>query len=736
MSGTEARRPFLLEIGSEEIPARFVPGAMAAIAERLAAMLAEEHLTHAPLCVLATPRRLAVLCEGLDVRQPDRTQEVKGPPVAVAFDADGNPTRAAEGFARKLGVDLADCGRGRDQRGEHLLVRQTVAGRAAAAVLGERLPDLVLGLPFRKTMRWGDLDLEYARPLQWLICLLGEDVVPVNLGPLQSGRTTRGHRTLAGDARRDLAAATDYEAVLAELHVVPDPAERRRRIVAQSAALLAGTADPDAAAGSAPAGGRLREDPELLEEVVHLCEHPTAFVGRFEPEFFELPPEVIVTALKEHQRYFAVTDERGELLPAFVAVRDGGERFLDTVRAGNERVLRARLADALFYWRFDQQRTPDAHAASLASVTWLEGFGSVADQVRRSGELAAALWDAGLGAGEPAPPALARAARLLRFDLVTEMIKDGKEFTRLEGLIAARYAAAAGEDPVVCRALEQSQWPRGAGDALPEDRIGCTLSAAWRLDTLAGCWLAGFEPTGAKDPYALRRHALALVRILVHLDARVDLAAALDRALANYAGLRPEADLAAVREQILDFVRIRLEGWLVDGQGADQAIVRAVLPVRGHDPADAVAWVRALDRFRGRDDFLLLATGFKRCTNILQGETLPAGERAAAAERWRAGGRGAGGEDLGALSEPAETALRDAVAAAVPGLLAAEAAGDYVSVFQVLSGFGPVIDRFFDEVRVNVEDTAVRAVRHAFLREIHALFLRYADFALVAPDEA
>ncbi len=724
MSDRQDRRPFLLEIGSEEIPARFIPTAMTAMAERLAGLLAAEHLAHEPLRVQATPRRLVVLCDGLAVRQPDREEEVKGPPVAIAFDAEGRPTRAGEGFARKMGVDLADCGRGQDQRGEHLLVRRRLPGRDAAAVLGERLPELILGLPFRKTMRWGTLDIEYARPLQWLVCLHGEQVVPLRVGDLASGRVTRGHRTLAADRTAEIATASDHAAVMATLGVVPDPDARRARIREQAAAALAPLG----------AGADLREDPQLLEEVVFLCEHPTAFLGRFDADFFALPPEVIVTALKEHQRYFAVVDPGGVLQPAFVAVRDGGPDHLDSVRAGNERVLRARLADALFYWRFDQQRTPDDHAAALRDVTWLEGFGSVGDQVQRAGRLAEHLWSRGLGDGEPVPARLQRAARLMRFDLVTEMIKDGKEFTRLEGLIAARYAAAAGEDPVVCRALEQSQWPRGASDALPEDRIASALSVAWRLDTLAGCWLAGFEPTGAKDPYALRRHALAVLRILVDLSARVDLAAALDAALAPYAGIRPEADLAATREAILDFIIVRLEGWLVDGQGADQAVARAVLPLRGHDPADAVAWVRALDRFREREDFLLLATGFKRCANILQGETLPAAERSAATERWRRGGQGAAGEDLGALVEPAAVALRDAVAAAVPGLLAAEAAGDYVAVFQTLSGFGPIIDRFFDEVRVNADEVEIRQRRLAFLREIHALFLRYADFSLVAPD--
>ncbi|HOX26644.1 MAG TPA: glycine--tRNA ligase subunit beta [Candidatus Krumholzibacteria bacterium] len=726
MSSHPARLPFLLEIGSEEIPARFIPTELDELAARFAALLGELGLAHDGLRVVATPRRLAVFSGGIAASQPDREDVVKGPPVQVAFDPDGKPTPAGLGFARKIGVDLEACDRGRDQRGEYLVAKRRIPGRPAAEVLAERLPALVLSLPFRKTMRWGDLDLEYARPLQWLVCLLGADVVPFRLGNLASGRTTRGHRTLAADGAREIPNPDRYAAILAELHVIVDPAERRRRILEEAVARL----------GELPEPAVLHADDELLTEIVFLCEHPTVFVGDFEPSFFELPPEVIVTALKAHQRYFVVERPGAQgLLPHFVAVRDGGAAHLAVVRAGNERVLRARLADALFYWRFDQRRRPDEHAAALAQVTWLEGFGTIADQTRRAAALAENLWTHGCGDGGPVPPELRRAAALSRFDLVTEMIKDGKEFTRLEGQIAARYAAAAGEPAAVWRALADSQRPRTSTDELPADPISSTLSVAWRLDALAGCWLAGFAPTGAKDPYALRRHALAVLRILLERRARVDLRDLFARALAPFAAMRPQDDLDAVRRELLDFVRVRLEGWLVDGVGAELAVVRAVLPVRGHDPADAVAWIDALAQFRTREDFLLLATGFKRCTNILEGATLPAEERARSVDRWREGGRGAAGEDFAPLREPAERALREAVTAAVPDILAAEAREDYVAVFRSFSAFGPPIDRFFDQVRVNAEDRELRAVRHAFLREIHALFLRFADFSLVAPEE-
>ncbi len=720
-----SRLPFLLEIGSEEIPARFVPGAMDELSRRVAALLAESHLAHAPLRVLATPRRLTLLCDGIEARQPDREIELKGPPASVAFAPDGTATRAAEAFARKAGIDLAACGRASDAKGEYLVARIVVPGRPAGEVLAESLPAVVLGLPFRKVMRWGTGSIEYARPLQWIVCLLGSDVVDFAVGTLRTGRTTRGHRTLAGDARRELSDPAAYAVVMDELSVVPDPAERRRRIEAGAQASV-----------TELGAARWRQDAELLDEVVHLCEHPTVLRGSFAESYFELPAEVIVTALKAHQRYFAVERADGSgLLPSFLTVRDGGREHLDRVVAGNERVLRARLDDALFYWNFDQQKSPDDHTAGLATVTWLEGFGSVLEKTRRVAGLVDTLWSAGLGDGGATPAALRRAAALCKFDLVTEMIKDGKEFTKLEGVMASRYAARAGEAPEICLALERYHLPRQAASELPRDRFSSVLAVADRLDTISGCWLAGFAPTGAKDPYALRRHTLSILRIILDLGARLDLAAAVGAALAPYATLRGGDALAKAGGEIVEFVRVRLEGYLVESQGAALPIVRAVLAARAMDPTDLLAWIRALDRFKDRDDFLLLATGFKRCTNILEGELLSAEERTRSVERWLAGGSDLAGRPFGLLPEPAERDLAREVAQAVPDLLAGEAREDYVAVFQRLSAFGPAIDRFFETVRVNAEDPVLREARHGFLREIHALFLRFADFAAVAPGE-
>lgn len=722
---TTAQAPFLLEIGSEEIPARFVPEAMAELETRFLAALDESRLAAAGVRVVATPRRMALLAEAVATAQPSREVVVKGPPVTVAFDAEGQPTKAGEGFARKAGVDLADCERASDDRGEYLQVRRLEEGRPASEVLAEIVPAVIRALPFRKVMRWADHDLEYARPLQWLVVLLGEDVVPAHLDHLAAGRVSRGHRTLAADRPLTIAAPGVYEETLREAGIIVDHRERERLVVEGLKAVVAAW-DPDA---------ELRSDPELVTEVVHLCEHPTPFLGAYDAAFAELPDRVVATALKAHQRYFSVGSPGGRLLPRFAAVRDGGTAHLDAVVRGNERVLRARLADALFYWEFDQQRRPDERVAQLSSVTWFEGFGSVLDKTRRLERLVALLWERGLGDGGQAPAALVRAATLSKSDLVSEMIRDGKEFTKLEGFMGARYAERAGEPAEVCRAIEDHYAPRSATGALPNDPLSATLAVADRLDNVAGCWLAGFAPTGAKDPYALRRQVLAVARILLDRNLRLDLADALTAALEPLAGCAPDRELAKVLAELGAFVHRRLAGHFIETLAVDADVVRAVLPARWADPVDARAWIEALDGYRDREDFLQLATGFKRCRNILEGEVLSVAELEACRERWLAGGRGAGGEDLAGLPEPAERDLFGQVADLAVRLAPMEARGDYQAVFDHLSSLGPAIDRFFDEVRVNVDDNDLKVRRRAFLREIHGLFALFGDFTAVAPGE-
>lgn len=721
------RLPFLLEIGSQEIPARFIPAAMAELERQAAAALAQAQLAYARIQVLATPRRLALLVTDLAVRQPDRVTELKGPPLSAAFDEAGDPTPAALGFARKAGVDLDSCLRVNDPRGQILVARRTEPGRTAAAVLADVLPGIVLGLPFRKVMRWGDGEVQYARPLEWILALLGDQVVDLRIDTLAAGRTTRGHRTLAQGRTIAVDDAGRYVETLRAAGVVVDPQQRQAMIREGIAEALAGFA----------AEAQLVQDDELLQEIVYLCEHPTPFLGSYSEEFFALPPAVITTALKSHQRYFTVQDARtGRLLPRFAAVRDGGRDHLPTVVAGNERVLRARLADALFYWRFDQKKSPQERTLMLGTVTWLEGFGTVLDKTRRLEALCGWLWTTGLKLGEQAPAGLLRAAVLCKSDLVSEMIKDGKEFTKLEGFIGARYAENAGEDPLVCRAIERHLAPRAAADALPGDDISSCLSLADRLDTAAGCWLAGFAPTGAKDPYALRRHALAILRILLERRWRFDLEAGLQRTLAQLAPFADQTRRDQAAAELGDFVRTRMVGHYQEALGGVPEVVRAVLPARWRDPVDALAWIRALEGYRAHEDFRRVATGYKRCRNILKGDVLPVTELEACLGRWLTGGGGSRGESFALLAEPAEVRLREQVAAAAGSILGAEQAGDYSGVFAIFSGFGPAIDTFFASVRVNVDQQDLRQARTAFLREILGLFARYGDFAEMAPADS
>ena len=428
--------PFLLEIGSEEIPARFIPNAIKHLENTVANELKDQFLSWDDMRVVATPRRMALLVNGLSARQPDRNVEIKGPPVKVAFDSEGKPTPAAMGFSKKVGMPLENCQRGEDQRGEFLLARKTEPGLQAAEVLGQVLPGIIKGIPFRKTMRWGNHDLEYARPLQWLVALLGCDIVPLKVDYIESGRETRGHRTLTKDRRFDLPSPDQYLELLLEAGVVADH-EVRRQMIIEGLKVALEQYDSEAS---------LLEDDKLLTEVLFLVENPTPFLGSFSEDYLKLPAEVVTTAMKSHQKYFSVIRSDGEgLKPRFAAVRCGGSEFLDNVVAGNERVLHARLADALFYWEFDQKKTPDERTELLGSVTWLEGFGSVLDKTKRISGLSHWLWNNGMAGEQGHKQALDRAAQICKSDLVSEMIKDGKEFTKLEGFIGARYAALAGE---------------------------------------------------------------------------------------------------------------------------------------------------------------------------------------------------------------------------------------------------------------------------------------------------
>lgn len=722
----------LLEIGSEEVPAGYVEPAARELTRRVLGWLRDQELVDdgVEAETFFTPRRLAVRVSGVALSQPERTEQKLGPAVAAAYDEQGHPTKAAQGFARGAGIEVEELERVDTDRGPRVAASVRAGGAQTAELLAtEGLLRQWVQLPFPKTMRWiPGSDLRYARPIRWIVLLLGDEVVEAQLEHLRAGRQTRGHRTLAPQAL-EIARPSDYEPALGRAQVQVRSEERRETI------------EREARRVAADAGGRLHEDPDLLDEVVQLVEHPLALRGEFDPRLVEvLPKEVIVTAMRSHQRYFSVESGDGRLLPCFITFRDGDEEGLANVIEGNERVLRARLEDALFYWNEDRSRDSEEKLQELERVVWLEGYGSVADKCRRLADLSLELAEA-LGLEVPAEP-LRRAALLCKSDLATEMIRDGKEFTKLQGVMGRYYALEAGEDSAVADAIAEHLHPRHASDRLPAGDLATLVALADRLDSIAGSILAGFAPTGSQDPYGLRRQSLAVLRILLERGFSLDVEHWCRRALSSFE--RDETRRAEALAQCLDLFWGRLETILSE---LPVEIVRGVLTVHSLDPVDNVRAARDLAGLAGSDAFQSLLAGAKRCRNILAkegrlGEETEDGPRRsqrlreAAADRWKAwvehgGGGAAMGFDPGRFEDAAETELHRQVVEAVTDLEEARAAGDHASAYQKLGGLGPAIDAYFDEVLVNAEDPALRENRLCFLEDIHYLFARFADLARI-----
>lgn len=721
-----------LEVGSEEIPAGYIGPAAQALARRITDWLRERELDfdESSVRVFSTPRRIAIRVEGVGLAQPSKTEQRLGPAVAAAFDNEGIPTKAAEGFARGAGITVDELERVETDRGERVAASVRTGGVSTTELLGaEGLLREWMQLPFPKTMRWiPGSDLRYARPIRWIVFLLGDDVVEARLEHLVAGRHSRGHRTLAPGAV-EIARPTEYEETLARVHVRVSPEERRVQI------------EGEARRVAEEAGGSLHEDPDLLDEIVQLAEHPLALRGGFDPALIDvLPKEVIITAMRSHQRYFSVVSKGGRLLPSFITFRDGDEVGLENVVEGNERVLRARLEDALFYWNEDRSRDSDEKLEALERVVWLEGYGSVADKCRRLEALAMEL--AGALELNVSPAPLRRAALLCKSDLATEMIRDGKEFTKLQGLMGRYYALEAGEEPAVADAIAEHLHPRHANDRLPEGDLATLVALSDRLDSIAGSILAGFAPTGSQDPYALRRQSLAVLRILLERGFSLDVEGWCRRALQGFESEGAARDEALA--QCLDLFWGRLETILSE---LPVEIVRGVLTVHSLDPVDNVRAARDLAGLAGSDAFQSLLAGAKRCRNILAKENRLDEEtedgprrsqrlRETADGRWSAWVRHrkadeAMGFDSRTFQDEAEIELHRQVVDAVSDLEHARESGDHAAAYERLAGLGPAIDAYFDEVLVNADDPALRENRLSFLEDIHYLFARFADLSRI-----
>jgi glycyl-tRNA synthetase len=671
----------LLEIGTEELPAGDLDDALAQLRERVPSRMQEARLDYDGLRVLGTPRRLAVLVEGLAPRQRSVEEVVKGPPVRVAFDAAGRPTKAAQGFARKQGVRVDELMVQETEGGEYVVATRREEGQLTAQVLTTLLPDLIASLRFQKSMRWNESGVAFSRPIRWLVALLGDAVIPFEYTGVASGRVSRGPRP-EGSLEFEIMQAEDYAAQLTGHHIIADIGERRACITEQVARLAESV------------GGRIPDDPALLDEVTNLVEQPTPLLGQFEETYLRLPSDVLVAVMKKHQRYFSVVDEDGRLLPYFIAVRNGGDGHLDVVRHGNEEVIRARFADADYFYREDTQKRLEEFLPRLATLTFQEQLGSMLDKTHRLEQLVIHLARM-LDLSDEETEIARRAAHLCKADLATRMVV---EFTSLQGVMGREYGLKSGEDPAIARAIFEHYLPRFAGDVPPQSRPGLVVGLANRLDSLAGLFAVGLTPTGSTDPYHLRRDALGLVQnLLAH-----ELPFSVQEGLAAAARLLPvevsEDAVSAAR----DFVVERLRGSLRE-QGFRYDVVDGVLAARGDDPFRAHEAIATLSGWVAREDWSRVLDNYARCVRITRTfeEQFPL--------------------DPVRFVQPAEEELYAAYQDARSRVTPESTVDEFLTAFLPLVD---VIDRFFAResgVLVMADDPALRENRLALLQHVAAL---------------
>jgi glycyl-tRNA synthetase beta chain len=686
--------PLLLEIGTEELPAGVIEPAQSALSEGFRKLAADLGLSHGRIRGFSTPRRLAILVESLSARQPDRTEEVLGPPLSAALDAEGRYTNVGLGFAQKVGLRPEELLTRPGKRGEHLAATLHRAGRPAADVLAEGLPGLIASLPFHKTMRWESSGFRFSRPIRWLVALLGGEVIPFRVADVTAGRESRGHRFLS-EGRFELRDASDYEEALRERFVVADASRRREQIGESLLSVLDGPY-------------RVVPDEELLGVVTNLLEWPLALTDSFEEYYLELPREVLVTVLRHHQKIFAVEDTAGKITNRFVVILGTRPNDLKQSLKGYARVIRARLEDAHYFYRQDRKRPLAERVDDLGRMLYLKGLGTVLARTQRLRQAVAALAD------RLAPHLSAqatRAAQLSKADLTTLMVY---EFPELQGMIGHYYARQDGETAEVARAVEEHYRPRFAEDALPSGDVASLLALADKADAIAGCYAVGLLPKGNQDPYALRRAAIGIIRILedraYDLDFRILLDAAFETLVSQNIAVSVDARLAAHA-----FVQARAK--VIYAERFPDDIVDAVLATGCGVPTEIVARLKALDAARADGWFDDAAAAFKRLQNISRKETVNDYE-----------------PEL--LREPAEQALSEAFRQSHAELEAALRARDFERALSVLARLKPFVDKFFDDVMVMSDDLALRRNRLGLLRALAADFFQISDFTLIRPEQA
>ena len=665
-------KKLLFEIGTEELPANYMPNILKDLKTLSLKKLQDARVPFADVTVLGTPRRLAVLVSGVEETQADSTEEFKGPAVNIAFK-DGEPTKAAQGFARGKGVDVKDL----VVKDNYIYAVKHIQGRETAELLPHVLQEILTNIPFPNHMRWADFDFRFLRPIHWLVALFGTEIVPVSITDIQSDRYTMGHRFLS-NKKIEIPVADDYEKILEDNFVIADQ-DKRREMIRQQITELA-----------REEGGEIEIAADLLEEVNYLVEYPTPLCGKFEDKYLALPEAAIITPMRDHQRYFPVRGKDGKLLNKFIAVRNGGKAFLENVTHGNERVLRARLSDAEFFFNEDRKQKLEAYEEKIKTVVFQEGLGNMYDKSQRLEKLVEMIH---FGQQSRVPlDDLKRAARLSKCDLVTGMVT---EFTELQGVMGREYARLDGEKADVCEGIFEQYLPRFAGDILPKTEIGRILSIADKVDNIVATFSRGKAPTGSQDPFALRRQALGIINILLDSQKHMDMAKVVGASILLLKV--PMEDVKELATQIIEFIRLRFRNLLLEQKIRYDVIDAVLADERNNDLYDLYLRAQALNEYVAGDKAADMIQAATRVNNLSsKAETvLPVNESLFKVE--------------------AEKALYAVVRKLDTDMIPLTVRCDYAKALNILSELNAPVNKFFDDVMVMDKDEDVKNNRLSLL---------------------
>ena len=680
----------LLEVGVEELPSRFVDTTLDQIKNNIQKSLNDNRIEFGDIQIYGTPRRLTFVIQNLSDRQANLEEEVKGPSKKIAYDNEGNLSKPALGFMRSKNLTEEDIYFKQVGKDEYIFGTIKQEGKESSEILKEILPEAIKNVTFPKAMRWGGKNMKFARPIRWIIALLNDEVLEFNLEGIESSNVTKGHRFLGKD-NIEVNSLQEYYSKLEENFVILDQTKRKEMIRKQCIEV------------ATKLGGEVEIDEDLLTEVTYLVEYPTAFYGEFDKDYAKLPKEVVTTPMKEHQRYFPVTKD-GKLLPNFIAVRNGNDYMIEKVKSGNEKVLEARLADALFFYKEDTKNDLETYVEKLKTVVFQAKLGTIYDKVERIEILSSNILDALELSNEKEDAS--RAAKLSKADLVTGMVF---EFTELQGIMGREYAKVSGEKEVVSEAIFEHYLPRFAGDILPKTNCGAVLSIADKLDSIAGFFAIGIQPTGSQDPYALRRQALGILNIMMDRKIDVDLKVLVEAALNNYSGL--EFNQNEVVENIMEFFTDRIKN-LFKEMGIRYDVIDAVLSTNISSISDIYVRAEKLNNWLSNDGLVEMLTAFNRVSTLAQKSTTNVVN-----------------EEL--LIEDAEIKLNEefkVISKEVRVLLENK---DYTNALNKFASLRPIIDNMFDSVMIMDKDESIKMNRLALLRSVYDTMLQICDLSKI-----